>query len=408
MKEQKIVIVGAGISGLIAATVAEQHGFEPLILEASERVGGRVKTDLTEGYLLDRGFQVLLTAYPMAQKYLDYGALNLKAFKPGARIYDRGGSSRLGDAFRDPGFLLPTLFSGAGSLKDKWKVFRLQRALSGLQVRDLFESPPQTTLAYLKDLGFSGKIIEHFFKPFFGGIFLEPELQTDARMFRFVYQMFAAGYASIPEEGMEAIPRQLAGGLKRTEIRFGTNVKRVETGRVLLHSGETIPAEGILIATDGPLEVNQQPSVKWHSCHTLYFETKERSYPEPCISLVPGEDRLVNTLHYPTALHPAQKGPHELLSVTVIRPHKFTTEELAAAVQEELKGLGISVIRLLKHYHIEKALPVTGLPVMNLPAERLKVQEGVFQAGDYLLYPSLNAAMQSGELAAKALIASLD
>jgi hypothetical protein len=344
----------------------------------------------------------------MAQKYLDYRALNLQAFKPGARILGRGSSSRLGDALRDPGFLLPTLFSGAGSLKDKWKVFRLQRALSGLQVRELFESPPQTTLAYLRDLSFSEKIIDHFFKPFFGGIFLEPELQTDARMFRFVYHMFATGYASIPEAGMEAIPRQLAGGLQRTEIRLGTEVKRVETGRVILNSGETIEAEGILIATDGPLEVNEGSSVKWHACHTLYFEASARSYPEPCISLVPGEDRLINTIHYPSALRPVQKGPHELLSVTVIRPHPFSTNELATAVHEELNGLGISVIRFLKHYHIEKALPVTGLPVMNLPAERLKVQEGVFRAGDYLLYPSLNAAMQSGELAAKALIASLD
>lgn len=408
MSKPKIVIVGAGVSGLVAAIVAEQHGYAPLILEATDRVGGRVKTDLVDGYLLDRGFQVLLTGYPMAQKYLDYNNLNLQVFKPGARILDKGRSSRIGDPLRDSSFLLPTLFSGVGSLKDKWKVFRLQRELISKEIPELFGSTPQTTLSYLKAQGFSEEIIRRFFKPFFGGIFLEPELQTDARMFRFVYHMFAVGHASIPKLGMEEIPRQLARKLERTEIRFGAEVEKVKTGQVFLKSGEVMEASGILLATDGPLQSKDAAAVNWHSCQTLYFEVPERSYPEACISLVPNPESLINTIHYPTALNPFEKGPHELLSVTVIRPHSLSPEELTDAVQQELKQLGIPVIRFLRQYYIKKALPVIEPPVMNPPRERLKVQDGVFRAGDYLLYPSLNAAMHSGEMAAEALLASLD
>ena len=121
----KIYIIGAGISGLIAAKVLENNGFHPIIIEATDRAGGRVKTDIVKGYQLDHGFQVLLTAYPTAKAFLDYNALALQTFLPGATIFKNGKQKTLGDPLRSISLLFPTLFSGIGNFSDKLKVLKL-------------------------------------------------------------------------------------------------------------------------------------------------------------------------------------------------------------------------------------------------------------------------------------------
>ena len=140
MKKQayKIYIIGAGVSGLIAAKVLEDNGFNPIVIEATERVGGRVKTDLVESYQLDQGFQVLLTAYPAAQKYLDFEALELQHFLPGAAIFNQGSQKIIGDPLRNISLLLPTLFSGIGSVSDKVKVLKLNLLLKKTTLTEIF------------------------------------------------------------------------------------------------------------------------------------------------------------------------------------------------------------------------------------------------------------------------------
>jgi protoporphyrinogen oxidase len=200
-----IHIVGAGISGLIAAKVLEENGFSPVIIESSNRAGGRVKTDIIDGYQLDRGFQVLLTDYPAAKKFLDFDALALQKFVPGAAIFYNGKKSIMGDAFRDSSLLFSTIFSNAGSIVDKLKVLKLNNQLKKKKLHAIFLDEEKTTYQYLIDFGFSDKIISRFFKPFFGGIFLESELTTSSRMFEFVYKMFGEGLAVLPKEGIEDI-----------------------------------------------------------------------------------------------------------------------------------------------------------------------------------------------------------
>ena len=120
--EQKIYIIGAGVSGLIAASVLEKNGLKSIIIEASDRVGGRVKTDIIHGYQLDRGFQVLLTNYEYAKKYLDYTKLELQKIKAGSLIYSQGRIKTIGDPLRDIKFLAPTLLSSVGTLRTSLKL----------------------------------------------------------------------------------------------------------------------------------------------------------------------------------------------------------------------------------------------------------------------------------------------
>lgn len=171
MIEKKIYIVGAGISGLVAALELEQAGYSPILVEASDRVGGRMKTDEVSGFLLDHGFQVLNTAYPEAKRYLDFSSLHLKTFDPGAIILEGNSSYIITDPLRNPLKLVGMAFSKVGTFLDKLKIFTLTQELKKKSADDIFASPSLTTLEYLKNYGFSDHIITHFFTPFFRGIF---------------------------------------------------------------------------------------------------------------------------------------------------------------------------------------------------------------------------------------------
>ena len=402
-KDHKIHIIGAGISGLIAANVLEEHGFHPVILEATDRVGGRVKTDIEEGYQLDHGFQVLLTAYPAAQRYLDLQALELQKFLPGAVIFKNGQKKILGDALRNFNLLLPTLFSGIGSFADKLKVLKLNNLLKTEDLKSIFEKPEKTTLQYLQDFGFSDDMIDQFFRPFFGGIFLEPELQTSSRMFEFVYKMFGEGFAALPKSGMEAIPKQLKKRLKNTKFRLNTSIKSVTDGFIHLEDGSSLDSDYTIIATEpGNLVPNLKgQECEWVSCDTLYFETAQKVIDQPLIGLIPDKNSLINNICYHTSLSSASSGENELLSVTIVKKHDLAEKELVSRVEKELNDIcDIQTIRCLKHYRITKALPrLNGLQYEMLPSET-QLTTRIFMAGDYLLNGSLNAAMLSGERAA--------
>ena len=163
----------------------------PQFLEAKSNTGGRVKTEIIDGWILDVGFQVLLDAYPMSKKYLNYIDLDLQKLIPGARIYTENDSFIFGDPLRNIKLLFPTLFSSVGSLLDKLRILQLNIRLKNMQIEAIFNEKETTTLTYLQNLGFSDKIIDQFFKPFFSGIFLENELRTSSRMFEFIFKLFS-------------------------------------------------------------------------------------------------------------------------------------------------------------------------------------------------------------------------
>ena len=413
MKKQdyKIHIIGAGVSGLIAARVLEDNGFCPIIIEATERAGGRIKTDVVAGYHLDRGFQVLLTAYPAAQKYLDLDALDLQKFVPGASIFNLGKQSIIGDPLRDKSLLFSTLFSRIGSIADKFKVLMLNKLLKRTTLSEIFEKKEKTTMSYLIDFGFSVQMINQFFKPFFSGIFLEPNLHTSSRMFEFVYKMFGEGYAALPKSGIEAIPRQLAQNLTRTVFKYNTTVSSIKEGEILLTNGESLKSDFTIIATDAS-NLIQNPSgqlTKWKSCDTLYFETKTRVIDKPLIGLITDSEAMINNIFFHTTLEMVTKPQSELLSVTVVKDHDLSDEALILRVQRELRDhCGINSNKFLKHYSIPMALPELKNIQYEAPPLETHLTSGIFLAGDTQLNGSLNAAMISGERSALGVIETIN
>jgi protoporphyrinogen oxidase len=405
-----ISIVGAGLSGLAAAITLEKAGFTPVIYEASDRVGGRVKTDLLDGYQLDHGFQVLLDAYPKAQQYFDYDGLQLQRILPGTVLFRKGKSKTIGDPSRHFGFIFPTISSGVAGIKDMFLLWSLHIKLQKTPDQDLFKEEEISTITYLKKKGFSDRIIELFFRPFFSGIFLENELKTSCRMFLFVLKMFGKGYATIPKAGMGELAQQLADRLQQTTINFNTPVVKLEEGKILLKDGKEIASDAILLAADASFLIDdkKQEPVSWQSCDTLYFKTRERRIEKNIIGLVTDPDALINNIFYPTSINCRSRGAHELLSVTVVRKHGLSKDELIKKVTLELKAhCDIADVIFLKHYYIPKALPsLNGLNYL-WNEEKGRLGRSVFKAGDQLLYGSSNAALLSGEMAATAMIAYL-
>ena len=402
-KSPSIHIIGGGISGLIAARVLEEHGLSATIIEASDRLGGRVKTDVVDGYSLDHGFQVLLTAYPAAKKYLDFDALELQEFLPGSAIFKNGKQKIIGDPLRNLSLLLPTLFSGIGTVNDKLKILALNRRLKKKSIQNIFAEKEQTTHAYLENIGFSEAIITNFFTPFFSGIFLENKLETSSRMFEFVYKMFGEGNAALPKDGIQAIPKQLFEKLKSTTIIFNTKVKSVENGSIKLESGETLKSNFTIIATQasGLVSNLKNQATQWKSCDTLYFEVAKREIKKPLIGLIAAPNTLINNIFYHTSLQTSATATKELLSVTVVDKQNLTNRQLVTEVQKELKELcNIDSCTFIKQYNIPMALPnLQDIQYEMLPSET-RLTETIFLAGDTQLNGSLNAAMIAGERAA--------
>ena len=408
MEKPRILIVGAGVAGLIAARHLEEAGYSPTLIEATDGAGGRVRTDTVDGLRLDRGFQVLLTQYREARRYLDFEALDLHRFRPGAIIFSGDGRSVLSDPLREPGELFRTLFSPAGTLYDKWLIFRLTQSLKHLDAAETFagyESLPTET--YLRDFGFSDYIIERFFRPFFGGIFLENELTTPAGMFRFVFKMFAEGDAAIPARGIEEIPRQLAGALRQTTFLYDSPAVAIEGRELRLANGKALPFDALILACPpGELVPNLAgPALSWHPTVNLYFRADRAPLPGRHIALVADRDSSINNFCTLTEVAPAYAESGALLSVTLRTGFEELTEpdEVAHELRLRLRDKHLE-LDFVRRYDIPRALPDLPTIYYEQAPEQTRLTEHLFLAGDHQLNGSLDAAMRSGRNAALGVI----
>ncbi|WP_373496823.1 NAD(P)/FAD-dependent oxidoreductase [Aquiflexum sp.] len=409
--EMEIYIIGAGISGLVAAYELEKAGFSPVILESEKSVGGRLRSDYQDGFIFDRGFQVLLTAYPEAQRYLDYESLKLQKFDPGAIIIRPGNLFAIHDPLRNPLKIVSMAFSNVGTFMDKIRMFKLTRSLKSKTEEEIFNEPNKTTLQFLRDYGFSEKIIENFFMPFFKGIFLENELETSSRMFNFVFKMFSLGQAAVPENGMQAIPDQLKRKLTKTIFRLNTPVKTIDGNLIELSTGERIHADKIIIATQPDKFLPQikgefKPSRK---VVNLYFSLEKSFFARPMIGLVTDKQFLVNNLVFLTDVSKSySKSGRALLSVTITKPVTMDDklEKMVTIELEALTNIKSEHFKFEKSYEIENALPQIEDMKSSIHSSQAKIYDGVFLSGDYLLNGSINAAMTSGRKAAEAVILS--
>jgi len=399
-------VVGGGLAGLSCARSLLRAGLRPLVLEASDAAGGRVRTDRVDGFLLDRGFQVFLTAYPESRKVWDLPSLGLRAFEPGARIFRDGRFHTVTDPWRQPLRAVGSVLSPIGSLADKLRVARLRwQALRGT-VDALFARPEETARRRLERLGFSGQMVQSFFQPFFGGIFLEPALATSSRMMEFVFRMMAQGDVALPVGGMGRLSEVLAAQLPAGALRLNAPVARVEPRAVTLESGERLEARCVVVATEGPAAARLLPSLKvaaGRPVTCLYFAA-----PEPPVRgarlLLNGDGRgLVNNVAVLTEVAPSYApAGQSLVSVTVLGGQAPAEAQVRAELSAWF-GACVAGFRHLKTYLIPHALPAQS-PGQLEPRSPLAT-EGVFVCGDYRQHGSIEGAIVSGQRTASAVLA---
>ena len=401
----RTVVVGAGLSGLAAAIDLANAGHEVAVFEASDGVGGRVRTDEQDGFLLDRGFQILLTAYPEAQALLDYDALDLRSFSPGAQIHLDGEMHRIGDPIRDPSQLLSTAKAPIGSVLDKARILAFRRAVNKGTLEDLWKREDTTALTRLTDAGFSATIIDRFLRPLFAGITLDPELGSSSRHLEFIFRMLSAGDAAVPAKGMGEIAKQLAQRIPSDGLHLNMAVKATDATSVTLADGTRIEADAVVVATDPTSASLLTDSLDpgWRGVTTIWMSAPEPPVIEPVLTLNGEGVRPINSVAVMSQVS-GKYSPADRALVAISSPHVEAT--LVDAMRTQARtwfGPVVDHWEVLRVDEILRAQP-RQLPGFDAHAP-LRLPSGVWICGDHRRDASINGALRSGRAAAKAVMA---
>jgi phytoene dehydrogenase-like protein len=394
VSKTRIVIVGAGVAGLACALQLQARRLPFLLVEASDGVGGRVRTDLVEGFRLDRGFQIVLSAYPELHAQFDLRSLDLRCFRSGALIRKPdGGFWQWNDPFREPWSLLRVLLSPVAGLLDKLRTARLGYRALRLDGRVFAEREAETTLLFLQRQGFSAGYIERFFRPFFGGVFLEDQLATSSNLFLFLFRNFLLGRVCLPALGMETVPGQLLSRLAPGHLRLHSRVLGLDGTRLQLDGGETLEASEVVLATDAAacarLLGKSEPAS--HSTHCSYWAAPASPLPTPMLALNPDRSSPIQNMCVPSDVADSYAPPGQSL-ISVSSSGEPSNEEVLAALRSWF-GSQVDGWRHLRNYSIREALPLFE------PRDRplgSKLAEHLYVCGDHTAYPSLNGALASG------------
>lgn len=410
-----VVVVGAGVAGLACARELVAAGLDVAVLEASDGVGGRVRTDRLDGFLLDRGFQVLLTGYPEARRALDLATLRLHELYPGALVWADGRFRLVADPYRRPLDALRTLGGSVAGFSDYLPLARLRRRARAGTVEAVLSRRETSSLERLRELGFSERASERFFRPFLGGVFLDPELSTSSRMLEFVMRMFWLGHAALPAEGMQAIPEQLARALPAGVIRLRTRVTQVEPRAVVTESGERVVARAVVVATEGPAAAQLVPQIlapgsRGTTC--LYFSAPAEPLDAGPILLLNGERRgpVNNACVLSSIARSYAPEGVALVSASVLGVPDKDDQALEAAVRDHLAswfGDQVGSWRHLRTYRILHALPAVVPPALEPASRTVRLDPGLYVCGDHRDTASLNGALASGRRAAWAVVEEL-
>ena len=404
-----VLVVGAGLSGLSAARLLEQGGVDVHVLDAADAVGGRIRTDEVDGFLLDRGFQVLLTAYEEVQSQVEMSELDPRPFRPGSLIWTESGIQRMSDPFRDPGGALASVSARVGTLSDKVKVAALRRGLLSEPPERCFQGPERSTLEELQALGFGPRFIDQFFRPFLGGVFLERELETSASLFRYYFRCFAAGDAILPSGGMQRLPELLAAPLAG-RIWLEAAVGSVRADGVTLTDGRSIEADSVVVAVDGAsaARILGTPEPDFKATVTSYFASPVAPVDDAMLILDGEGTGPANHVAVLSNVAPsyAPDGTH-LISVSGVDAVADDPDTFAATAPAQLRrwfGESVDGWTHLRTYRIPHALPRH--PAGSLSGEERSPlrPDGIVVAGDYVEFGAIQGALLSGRRAADAVL----
>lgn len=405
-----VVIVGAGLAGLSAARQLSIHGLEVRVLEASDGVGGRVRTDVVDGLRLDRGFQLLNPSYPEVARVLDLPALDLRSFTPGVVVAMADGDLHLADPRGGLRWAPQSLSPRTGSPLSKLRFARYAWAAAHDPIREVQSREDVSALVALQSIGLDAALRERVLRPFLAGVFLEDELATSRRFMDLVLRSFMRGTPALPATGMGAIPAQLHDALPDGTVELGVPAESVSATRVAA-GGRMLSASAVIVAADPRAASGLLPTLPtpvMNGVTTWYHVAPRGSLLRDGQSLltVDGDRRgpVLNTAVLTNAVPSYAPDGRVLVSSSTLGTG--STDE--ADVRRHLSALYRTSAHdweLVRSYAIPDALPSMRPPLDAHPP--LRTVDGVLVAGDHCQTASIQGAMVSGRRAANAVLDAL-
>ncbi|MDG4789144.1 FAD-dependent oxidoreductase [Micromonospora sp. WMMD1102] len=412
-----VVIVGGGLAGLAAARRLHRAGTPWLLVESADRLGGRVGTDAVDGYLIDRGFQVVNTGYPRLSALADLTSLGLGYFTQGVLVRRGGALHRLAHPLRDPLGAARTVLtdltdggvgragSGVGRLGDRLRLAALAARCAGHPVDRLLAAPETSTETALRRAGLSDRIVEELVRPFLSGVFGERELATSSRVSALIVRSFVRGRLGLPAAGIGAVPAAVAAPLPESLIALGVAATSVRPGQVSSTAGP-VRCRAVLVGTDPATATTLLPSldrVRMHTLTTYYHSTAEPPLDEP-ILLLDGDRRelVANTVVVSRAAPTYAPAGRHLVATSVAGP-MVPPEPVVRVELARLYGRPVDDWAHLTTVTVPAALPAAPPPQGRL-RRPVVIGDGVFVAGDHRASPSVQGALASGWRAAGAVL----
>lgn len=420
MNNAETIVVGAGLAGLACARELVRSGRRVLVVEAADRVGGRVATDTVAGFRIDRGFQVYNDAYPEGRRQLDLPGLHLGRFEPGALVAESGRLRRVSDPWRRPLAAIGSLLDGSVGIADGLRTAKLRAdAVRGFRAGRLDPDAPaaaaeRSTREELAARGFSEAFVRRFFIPFFGGVFLERALDTSAPVFLFDFAMFSLGRACLPRGGMDAIPKQMAAALPADAILLNSRVQRVEPGRVWLDDGRELAARSVVVATEAAAAAAILPdafrggvmSRTAKATRMAAFAAERSPLSSPTLVVSAEEHGPIDNLTVPSdvASGYAPAG-QSLVTISVRQDWRGGDGDLVDAIRAQAADWFGEAPRSWRHLatvHVRHALPDESPAARRLRPTSPTLADGLFLCGDHCGSASINGALASGRACAAA------
>jgi len=381
------VVIGAGLAGLSAALTLQEAGVEVSVLDSSDRPGGRVASDRIDGFILDRGFQLINLNYPEIKRWGISEDLDFRIAPRSVRVSAGSSHTILGDPRSSP---FSALSGASGSLKSKANFLRY--LLSKAQ-------PNESVEEHLLRSG-TEDLYRKVLKPFLQGVFLADPSRVSAVVGREVIATFISGRSGVPANGVAALPQVLAKRI--TDLRLNTRVEEIR-GSVISTSDGEISAAKIILATDlttaGQLLGANQVTPLLSS--TTWYHTTENAPSDSATLVIDSETRgpVVNSLVISNLSQNYAPSGQSLISSTTIA---HVSESEVRRHLALMWGSNTADWRFLAKYEINSALPLFAPGAESVKSAR--VGENIYCAGDYLSGPSQNGAMLSGRLAAQELL----
>ena len=366
-------------------------------------MGGRVRTDVHGEFLLDRGFQVLLTAYPELERHVDLDALDLSYFEPGAVLVKKDQLSRLIDPAKRPLAVFTAALSRSLKTKDKLRLLKLRILLS-----KSWEPKSDISMeSALQELGFSSDAIGSFFFPLLSGIQLTPRLEGSARLGFYILGCLFRGSAAVPSQGMGEIPKQMSRRISEDSLMLNSPVESIAGRDVFLKNGLKFQPAQLIVATDGP-SASQHLGIETvysRSQTCMYFSAPVAPSKDSAIFLAGEGQGPVRNMAILSNVAPSYAtGGQALIVAAMPGDNDVTTDEVLTQMHRWF-GECVDEWNHLKTFGIAHSQPLfePGRPFRR----PIEISDNCFVCGDHRDTPSIQGALVSGRRAAETILSKV-